>query len=108
MPRKPPRRVQAVPRMTEQPTPPPETKPKTAPRRQQGTTADPPRSVRVSDRIWNRAKAKARDEGYTSSFVIQTLLDAYGRDEIEMPRIVLDFAGAKRSPADTARRGEKP
>jgi len=58
--------------------------------------------VRCSDAIWNRAEAKAKTQGYTSSYVIRTLLDAYGRGEIEMPRLVIDFGGA-----DSARRGEK-
>lgn len=102
MPRKPPRRVQAVPRMMpSEPRPAPIAEP---PRRPRGTASDPPRSVRVSDKVWNRAKAKAKAQGYTSSFVIQTLLDAYGQGEIEMPRLVIDFGGAQ---ADTARRGEK-
>lgn len=61
------------------------------PRRPEGTTADPVRSVRCSDEVWDRAKRRAEHEGVTLSYVVQTMLDGYGRGLVNLPKVVLRY-----------------
>lgn len=66
-----------------------------AARRPTGTLADPPRSVRVAEDTWTRAKRRAESsDGVTISYVAQTLLEAYGRGMINLPKVVMTYDGS--------------
>lgn len=41
----------------------------------------PLRAVRISDELWNAAKAKARERGNTVSYVVRLALALYVKDE---------------------------
>lgn len=45
----------------------------------------PPRSMRISDEVWERSKTRASYEGFTVSHVIYTLLEGYSKGLINVP-----------------------
>ena len=49
----------------------------------------PPRSVRVSDGVWNDAKARAAKDGTTISNAINVFLEYYGVGMIALPTVPL-------------------
>lgn len=55
-------------------------------RRRRGAGNTPSRSVRVSDPIWKGAQKRAAGDGVSTTYVIQTFLEAYGGHVISLPR----------------------
>lgn len=64
---------------------------RTKPRSPEGRVSDPVRSVRVSEMVWDRAKRRADHEGVTLSYALQLFLDGYGRGQMNLPRVVMQY-----------------
>jgi hypothetical protein len=60
-----------------------------------GTKADPVRSVRISDELWEAARRRATYDGVTMSHVLVTFVEGYSKGLIDMPRISVSFADAR-------------
>lgn len=56
-------------------------------RRPAGATENPVRSVRVADELWAQAKARAKQDGVTISYVVQMLVNGYALGEFDLPEI---------------------
>lgn len=48
---------------------------------------DPPRSVRVSDELWERARRRAIFEGVNISQVVALLVEGYGNGQLDLPEV---------------------
>ena len=46
----------------------------------------PPRSIRVSDEIWEKAKRRAKYENTTPSYVVNVFLEGYANGLINLPQ----------------------
>lgn len=60
-------------------------------RRPAGMKADPVRSVRVSDEIWEGARRRASYEGVTLSYVMSTFLEGYKARRLNLPRVEVTY-----------------
>jgi hypothetical protein len=61
-------------------------------------TAKASHSVRTTDAVWNKAKARTDAEGTTMNAMINELMDGYGRGMIDLPKVTKTY----RSPAAPA------
>lgn len=50
-----------------------------------------PRSFRVGDEVFDRAKLRAEHEGITMSIAVKTFLEAYGKGMMNLPKRVLRY-----------------
>lgn len=48
-----------------------------------------PRSMRVEEQVWNRARDRAAREGVTMSLAVSRLIDGYGQGVLDLPKTVL-------------------
>lgn len=71
---------------------------------------DPPRSVRVSDAIWNAARERARQDDVTISRVVNLFLIGYGQSLVDLPTVTYQFESPGRPDAgeDAAPREPAP
>jgi hypothetical protein len=61
-------------------------------RRPAGSTHLPPRSIRASDAVWEKAKRRAQTEELSVSGAVQIFLEAYGAGLINLPKRELRYA----------------
>lgn len=52
-----------------------------------------PRSIRITDEIWDPAVERAEAEGHSMISVITELVEGYGRGKISLPQIVKVYPG---------------
>jgi|NGEPerStandDraft_6_1074524.scaffolds.fasta_scaffold169658_2 antitoxin component of RelBE/YafQ-DinJ toxin-antitoxin module len=62
-----------------------------SPRRPNGSEAYPVRSVRISDGVWAKAKARSEREGVTVSRVASLLIEGYADGALNLPVTVLIY-----------------
>lgn len=65
-------------------------------KRPTGTKADPVRSVRISNEVWEAARRRATYDGVTMSHVLVTFMEGYSQGLLDLPRISVNFADARR------------
>lgn len=56
-----------------------------------GTPESPVRTFRVADEIWDRAKARAQQDGSTMSSILLAFVDGYGLGKINPPRMTVIY-----------------
>jgi hypothetical protein len=61
-------------------------------RRPAGSRHLPPRSIRASDEVWEKAKRRAMREDLSVSGAVQIFLEAYGNGMINLPKRELRYA----------------
>lgn len=71
-----------------------------APRRPNRQLYAPPRSIRVSDEVWDKTKRRARYEGTTPSYVVNMFLEGYASGLIDLPKVQVTYSQAR--PAEDA------
>lgn len=49
------------------------------------------RSIRIEEEIWNRVKARAEQDGVTSSTVAKRLLHGYADGKLPLPRVTMVY-----------------
>lgn len=52
---------------------------------------DPVRTARISDKIWLKARARARKDNVTMSTVINRLVEGYAKGAITLPRVQMVY-----------------
>lgn len=51
-----------------------------------------PRSVRISDEVWEKARTRSRYDGVTISYVMYTLLEGYGKGLLNLPKVTMTYS----------------
>lgn len=67
-------------------------------RRRIGSEPEPVHSFRCSPIVWAKALRRAKKESATMTYVIQLLLQGYGDNAIDLPKVVMRYG----VPADQA------
>lgn len=67
---------------------------KSTTRRPNGTKADPVRSVRVSDALWEKARRRADMDGVTMSHVLHTIIAGYAEGYVDLPKVRVTYTAA--------------
>ena len=67
-------------------------------RRPNGTGADPVRSVRISDAVYEKARARAAADGTTVSHVLSLIAEGYAEGLVNLPVTVTIYQDFRSAP----------
>lgn len=65
------------------------------PRRPNGSAHHPTRSVRISDEVWEAAKSRAEQDGYTMSRVVAVFVEGYADGQFDLPQVTVSYRNSR-------------